>query len=338
MSARARRADGALPVLQQERVVCQALAINVGLAHLRLEDWVVHLDADTALPRNTRKHLANIELDPSCIYGIDRVDCPSLEAWKSYLTDPDPYAKHYFYHGPRDWRVGSRVGHFDYGGYAPIGFFQLWNRASGITRYPSVQGCDAEHTDMLHALQWPRVRQRVLIPEITAVHLSTGGREWGVNWHGRKTPRFAAAPSVPTRLDPSDPSGCVRTRQDAQDRRSRLSPSTPVPGRLPPSTAPDAVQAMSVQSTQVGFRIRGIEPTDLSTYPDRIKLMFWGWVTEAALAGKDRELARGWDKDGNVHPLKPRTIKYRKIGGRPGPQTRAPAHSRAGTFAGAGHC
>ena len=132
-------------------------AINIGLAHLRLEDWVVHLDADTALPRNTRKHLANVELDPQNIYGIDRVDCPSLEAWKSYLTDPDPYAKHYFYHGPHDWRIGSRVGHFDYGGYAPIGFFQLWNRASGITRYPSVQGCDAEHTDMLHALQWPRV-------------------------------------------------------------------------------------------------------------------------------------------------------------------------------------
>ena len=90
---------------------------------------------------------------------------------------------------PYDWTIGSRVGHFDYGGYAPIGFFQLWNRASGVLRYPSVQGCDAEHTDMLHALQWPRSR-RVLIPEITAVHLSTGGREWGVNWHGRKSPRF----------------------------------------------------------------------------------------------------------------------------------------------------
>jgi len=31
---------------------------------------------------------------------------------------------------------------------------------------------------------------------------------------------------------------------------------------------------MSVQSTQVGYRIHGIEPTDLSTYPDRVKLMF----------------------------------------------------------------
>jgi len=167
----------------------KALAINIGLAHLKIEDWVCHLDADTALPRTFRKHLANVELDPRNIYGVDRVECPSLAAWHDYLTRPNFYDKHYFYHGPYDWTIGSRVEHFDYGGYAPIGFFQLWNRASGVLRYPSVQGCDAEHTDMLHALQWPRAR-RVLIPEITAVHLSTGGREWGVNWHGRKSPRF----------------------------------------------------------------------------------------------------------------------------------------------------
>ena len=169
----------------------KAMAINIGLAHLRINDWVCHLDADTTLPRNTRKHLANIELDPACIYGIDRVECPSLEAWHRHLTDPNPYEKHYFYHGPHDWSLGSRVGHFDYGGYVPIGFFQLWNRASGITRYPGVQGGDAEHTDVLHALQWPRSK-RVFIPEITAVHLSTSGNDWGVNWHGRKSPRLAA--------------------------------------------------------------------------------------------------------------------------------------------------
>jgi len=69
---------------------------------------------------------------------------------------------------------------------------------------------------------------------------------------------------------------------------------------------------MSVQSTQVGFRIRGIEPTDLSTYPDRIKLMFWSWVTDTALKVKDKELARGWDKNGDVHPLSPKTIRYRR--------------------------
>ncbi len=170
----------------------KASAINIGLAHLKLEDWVLHLDADIALPRSTRKHLANVELDPSCIHGIDRVECSSKAEWLSWLTNPDPYEKHYFHRGPRNWPAGSRVGHFDYGGYAPIGFFQLWNRASGITRYPSVQRWDAEHTDVLHAIQWPRPK-RVLIPEITAVHLSTGGKDWGVNWHGRKSPRFGSA-------------------------------------------------------------------------------------------------------------------------------------------------
>ena len=65
-------------------------------------------------------------------------------------------------------------------------------------------------------------------------------------------------------------------------------------------------------STAVGFRIRGIEPTDLSTYPDRVKLQFWQWVVDAALEVKDRDLSKGWDKDGKVHPLKPATIAHRK--------------------------
>jgi hypothetical protein len=66
------------------------------------------------------------------------------------------------------------------------------------------------------------------------------------------------------------------------------------------------------ESSAVGFRLRGMAPPDLSTYPDKIKLMFWQFVTDAALAAKDKELAKGWDKDGNVHPLKPATIKHRK--------------------------
>lgn len=69
---------------------------------------------------------------------------------------------------------------------------------------------------------------------------------------------------------------------------------------------------MSQESTQVGFRLRNLEPPDLSTYPDSIKLMFWGWVVDLGLKVKDKELARGWDKNGVVHPLSPKTIRYRK--------------------------
>ncbi len=53
-------------------------------------------------------------------------------------------------------------------------------------------------------------------------------------------------------------------------------------------------------------------PPDLSTYPDSVKLMFWQWVTDSALVVKDRELSKGWDKDGQIHPLHRETIKHRK--------------------------
>jgi len=70
---------------------------------------------------------------------------------------------------------------------------------------------------------------------------------------------------------------------------------------------------MPVQSTQVGYRIRGIEPPDLATQPDRVKLMYWGWIVELGLKAKDAELARGLDKDGaKLRPLKPESIKHRK--------------------------
>ena len=47
------------------------------------------------------------------------------------------------------------------------------------------------------------------------------------------------------------------------------------------------------ESTQVGFRIRGIGPGDLTRYPKPAQLMFWSWVVELGLAAKDRDLAKG---------------------------------------------
>jgi hypothetical protein len=76
------------------------------------------------------------------------------------------------------------------------------------------------------------------------------------------------------------------------------------------------------ESTAVGYRLRGFGPTDLSTYPDRTKLMFWQWVVDLGLERKDLELSRGWDKDGAVHPLRPMTIKYRR-------SQMGPVHKRA---------
>ena len=65
-------------------------------------------------------------------------------------------------------------------------------------------------------------------------------------------------------------------------------------------------------STQIGYRLR-IQPTDLSTYPDRAKLVWFDLVVKYGLIAKDRDLARGLGADGKpMKALHPKTIKYRK--------------------------
>ena len=51
---------------------CKGAGINEGLSRLDRNGWVVHLDADIALPPQTRLLLQNANLDPCMIYGIDR--------------------------------------------------------------------------------------------------------------------------------------------------------------------------------------------------------------------------------------------------------------------------
>ncbi len=167
----------------------KALAINLGLAHLNCSDWMIHIDADTVLPGNFRKLVENAELRKDAIFGIDRVNCPSWNEWQRYRTSPNSDQKHYFIQPPGDWHIGTRLSHHDYGGYVPIGFFQMWNRESNITRYPTTQDGGAEHTDLLHGLQWPRPN-RILIPEIIAVHLESESSAMGANWNGRTTKAF----------------------------------------------------------------------------------------------------------------------------------------------------
>jgi len=65
------------------------------------------------------------------------------------------------------------------------------------------------------------------------------------------------------------------------------------------------------ESSSVGYRLR-MRPTDLSTYPDRIKMMWFEWVVKYGIEAKLRDLRKGKDKDGAIHPLAPRTIKYRR--------------------------
>lgn len=179
----------------------KARGINYGLMHHSHSGWMLHLDADTVLPPQFRRMLENAEPDESCLYGMDRVDCPGSAEWDRYLAAPHvQYQWRYLVTPPRAWKTGARIAHGDYGGYIPLGFFQLWHPGtSGIQRYPVKVDGDMEHTDVLHAVQWER-RRRVLLPEGFCVHLTSPSAEFGANWKGRTTPPFRP-PAAPVRAE-----------------------------------------------------------------------------------------------------------------------------------------
>lgn len=170
----------------------KARGIDFGVGFVRYNEWIVQLDADTWLPPTTRRMLDLIPLDEECIYGIDRVDCVGWDAWKAFLSGGHlghDYMCRTPVPGNRKFPLLDRIAIKDYQGWTPIGYFQMWH-GKHQRRYPIAKG-DAEHTDVLHAIQWPRAK-RVLIPEIIGVHLQAQPAPLGANWKGRTTPRFCA--------------------------------------------------------------------------------------------------------------------------------------------------
>lgn len=175
----------------------KARLINHGLAHMGCDDWLVHLDADIVVPRAFKHWVSEYHMNPDCIYGVDRYDCKGADKWSKlqqsgfldhskrwgYLINPPPS-----YCTPC-----ARVGHSDFNGWTPIGYFQLWH-SSRSTRYPTKPTASAERTDLLFSTSWPET-QRILIPDFYVIHLSTGTGKMGENWHGRTTPKFGQ--SVP---------------------------------------------------------------------------------------------------------------------------------------------
>jgi len=179
--------------------------IDRGLAFLRQDQWVLHLDADVALPNDFHSCLADADLDPTKIYGCDRVNVLGYETWrkiekKGLRSRSIPWMTSV----SRDTcHVGARVcnpGH----GWAPIGFFQLWHGSKGF-RYPYHHGT-AARTDVAFSLQFDR-RDRVLLPELMVWHLESEPAKMGANWAGRKTARFGptkspgVSPQVPLSAD-----------------------------------------------------------------------------------------------------------------------------------------
>ncbi len=60
---------------------------------------------------------------------------------------------------------------------------------------------------------------------------------------------------------------------------------------------------------QHGYKLRGIEPPDLTNYDQSTRKLYWSWVVEFGLKRKDKELSQGLDKDGS--PLRPISAKTR---------------------------
>lgn len=176
---------------------CKGAAINEGLGRLSKTDWIVHMDADILLPPLTRKLLLAANLDPSYIYGIDRHMVSGYGPWRNFMAMPGLQQENGIFVHPNHFPIGVRVTPQHYGGWLPIGFFQMWNAASRILSYPTTH-TDAARTDMQFAAQWPR-NKRAMIPEIIGYHLeSDPGAPMGANWNGRQTPAFAADPQTPT--------------------------------------------------------------------------------------------------------------------------------------------
>ncbi len=168
--------------------------ITSGLRELGCADWMVHIDADIVLPPRTRELLERLPLDPSCIYGIDRMMCPSFADWMTYVTDPVAQHADQIYVVPEPFPMGARIAKLDGEGYVPIGFFQMWHAGqSGVTDYPNEHGT-AGRTDMLHALRWSRGK-RVLLPELIGIHLEGPIARGEKNWRGRRMGRFGLPPT-----------------------------------------------------------------------------------------------------------------------------------------------
>lgn len=180
----------------------KARAIDYGLAYLRRDHWVVHLDADIWLPPTTRQWIEWAHPDAQCIYGIDRCNCVGWDAWQNFISRPMQHQHQHQQHCltiPPPFPMGTRISIRAYGGFIPIGFFQMWNAGKfPQRRYPLEQG-SAEHSDVLHAIQWPAANRRIL-PEIIAVHLESEPATMGANWKGRSTKPFGPASSDTSNL------------------------------------------------------------------------------------------------------------------------------------------
>jgi hypothetical protein len=168
---------------------CKGGGINAGLKGLRRDGWLVHMDADILLPPLFRALFSQADLDPTFLYGVDRMMVKSYEEWVRFLSAPPVQQEADIFVHPQPFPLGVRIATSRHGGYLPIGYFQMWNGpATGVLAYPD-EHTDAGRGDMLFAANWPRAR-RALFAEVIAYHLESAAAPMGANWSGRTTPTF----------------------------------------------------------------------------------------------------------------------------------------------------
>jgi hypothetical protein len=170
--------------------------IEKGLRMLGSGGWRMHLDADVVLPSDASHCLEAAHLDPTCIYGCDRLMVKSWEQWQKLLSSGYLQCQHGWHHAitwPGGIEPGARWAS-PTDGWVPIGFLQLWHNDAdewhGVRSrpYPISHG-NACRNDVQHAIQWDR-RKRILLPEIIAIHLESESCATGANWNGRTSRRF----------------------------------------------------------------------------------------------------------------------------------------------------
>jgi len=203
--------------------------IDRGLALLGHDDWLLHLDADIALPTDFRESLLDADLDTECLYGADRHMLSSWEDWQAWKKAGSTRSYH-CYQQLTKWPVGARWTDIRYG-YVPIGYFQLWHESADtrkgvrLRRYPEWHS-NAARADVKFALQWDRRRRQVL-PEVIVAHLESGVSPMGANWNGRKSPRFAAkAPQTASKKN--SPKGELQAAEQ-QPHPATRGPGPPYP-------------------------------------------------------------------------------------------------------------
>ena len=151
-------------------IFAKGRAVNEGLAVLDRDDWLVHMDSDVILPKDTRRVIRKGKLDTEKLY------CPRGRYMAYSVSDLSRDLKDLPFRrrtkNPNE-REEDRW----------MGFFQLWH--SSIRQEYRAKSGNARKDDVGFRRKWKLHNRGVL--KFSCVHLGPR-RE---NWEGRTSPKFS---------------------------------------------------------------------------------------------------------------------------------------------------